>query len=86
MVQSEPARTAPGPDALLDARESAHVVTEALRHLEPAQREVFILVELEELPVTEVAVALRIPVNTAYSRLRLARAQFKHAVAKVEGA
>lgn len=84
-LQNEPTPTAPGPDALLDARESAHVVTVALQHLEPAQREVFILVDIEDLPVTEAAAALGVPLNTAYSRLRLARAHFKAAVAKVEG-
>lgn len=82
---AEPTPGVPGPDAALHAQEAAQVVTRALQHLEPAQREVFILVELEEFPVTEVAKALAIPVNTAYSRLRLARAGFKLAVTKEQG-
>jgi len=31
--------------------------------------------ELDEIPIPEVASALAIPLNTAYSRLRLARAE-----------
>ena len=44
------------------------------------KRVVFALVELEQLPVTEVARMLEINLNTAYSRLRLARQAFEIAV------
>ena len=42
----------------------------------------FVLMELEELSAPEVSEALGVPLNTVYSRLRLARADFERAVAK----
>jgi RNA polymerase sigma-70 factor (ECF subfamily) len=44
-----------------------------LAELSAGQREVFVLYELEELPMAEVAGALECPVQTAYSRLHAAR-------------
>jgi RNA polymerase sigma-70 factor (ECF subfamily) len=43
---------------------------------------VFALVELDEFTVPEVAKILDIPLNTAYSRLRLARQAFEAALAR----
>ena len=36
--------------------------------------------ELDEIPVPEIATTLAIPLNTAYSRLRLARADMAAAI------
>jgi RNA polymerase sigma-70 factor (ECF subfamily) len=55
-------------------RQTLEVARRALEALELGRRAVFILHELDECPMPEVALALGIPVNTAYSRLRLARA------------
>jgi RNA polymerase sigma-70 factor (ECF subfamily) len=60
--------------------EAARVLYEILASLDDDKREVFVLVELEQLPVTEVAVALDAKLNTVYSRLRLARAAFEEGV------
>jgi RNA polymerase sigma-70 factor (ECF subfamily) len=49
----------------------------ALDALDIDRRAVFILHELDGCPIPEVASSLLIPLNTAYSRLRLAREQFK---------
>jgi RNA polymerase sigma-70 factor (ECF subfamily) len=46
----------------------------ALDTLDLDRRAVFVLHELDELSMPEIAAALSIPLNTAYSRLRLARA------------
>lgn len=79
----EPAPPSPqSPLEQLEAREAVALVTRTLQKLTSAKREVFLLVELEQLPVPEVASALDIPVNTAYSRLRLARADFQAALLK----
>ena len=48
--------------------------------LDEDKRIVFALVELEQLSVPEVAKLLDINLNTAYSRLRLARGAFETAV------
>ncbi|HWP06936.1 MAG TPA: sigma-70 family RNA polymerase sigma factor [Polyangiaceae bacterium] len=65
-----------GPSALDDAiqSEALRVAQRALGELELGRRAVFILHELDECTMPEVAEALGIPLNTAYSRLRLARA------------
>ena len=55
-----------------------------LEQLDEPKREVFALVELEEWTVPEVAEALEIPLNTAYSRLRAARLAFEAALARHE--
>lgn len=51
-----------------------------LAELDEPKREVFALVELDELTVPEAADVLEIPLNTAYSRLRAARQAFDAAV------
>jgi RNA polymerase sigma-70 factor (ECF subfamily) len=53
-----------------------------LEQLDPAKREVFMLAELDEMTVPEIADALDIPVNTVYSRLRAARLAFEAALAR----
>lgn len=52
-----------------------------LEELDAPKREVFILAELEEMTAPEIAEALEIPLNTAYSRLRSARQVFADALA-----
>lgn len=43
-------------------------------------RDVFLRSEVDEMPMAQVASDLGIPVNTDYTRLRLARARFAEAV------
>lgn len=58
------------------------LLAELLAELDEPKREVFALVELDELPVPEAAAVLQIPLNTAYSRLRAARQAFELALAR----
>jgi RNA polymerase sigma-70 factor (ECF subfamily) len=46
------------------------------------RREVFILAELEEMSVADIAAAVGANSNTVYSRLRAARADFERAVGR----
>ena len=46
---------------------------QALAALEPGKREVFVLYELESMSMAEIAQALGVPLQTAYSRLHAAR-------------
>ena len=57
-----------------------------LADLDESKREVFVMVEVLEMTVPEVVQALEIPLNTAYSRLRLARKLFEEALARHEAA
>ena len=52
--------------------------------LELERRAVFVMHELEELPMPQIADALDVPLNTAYSRLRLARQDFAAAAARAQ--
>jgi RNA polymerase sigma-70 factor (ECF subfamily) len=70
----------PGPDALLHASAQRKVVQRALDALNTAQREVVVLVDLEERPAAEVAELLGIPIGTVYSRVHLARRAFSDAL------
>lgn len=60
--------------------EASRILHEILRALDDEKREIFVLVELEQLSVADASQALAINLNTAYSRLRLARAEFEQAV------
>jgi RNA polymerase sigma-70 factor (ECF subfamily) len=55
-----------------------------LERIEPKQRTVFILFEIETMTGEEISEALSIPLGTVYSRLRLARAQFRQALSRRE--
>jgi len=55
-----------------------------LDQLEVPKREIFALVDVEDLSVPEAAELLGIPLNTAYSRLRVARQNFEAALARHE--
>jgi RNA polymerase sigma-70 factor (ECF subfamily) len=67
-----------------DARraQAARLCQEILDELDDDKREVFVLIELEQMSAPDVAQVLAIPVNTVYSRLRLARARFEAALAR----
>ena len=71
------------PDA--DRLEAAQLVHAALAEVEESRRAVFVLYELDREPMKEVAATLGIPLNTAYSSLRRARAEFRAAVERLGG-
>ena len=73
------------PFAEMSRAQAAATVMGILEQLDGDKRIVFALVELEQLSVPEVARMLDLNLNTAYSRLRLARQAFEAAVkAKVK--
>ncbi len=55
----------------------------ALQSLDLDRRVVFILHDLEEQPMSEIAAALDVPAKTLYSRLASAREQFTAAVRRL---
>lgn len=64
-------------DDVMVERDRARLVREIVADLPDAQREVFTLYELEEMPGQAIAEMLEIPENTVWSRLRLARQRFE---------
>jgi RNA polymerase sigma-70 factor, ECF subfamily len=71
----EPIDAAPTPHDRLEGKEARELLLKALDTLDLDRRAVFVMHELDEIPMPEIADVLAIPVNTAYSRLRLARAE-----------
>ncbi|MGE0548383.1 MAG: RNA polymerase sigma factor [Kofleriaceae bacterium] len=65
--------------AAMSRAQAAATVTAILDTMDEAKRIVFVLVELEQLSVPEVAKMLDLNLNTTYSRLRLARHAFEQA-------
>lgn len=60
-------------EGIVSHREALARLHAALDAIDPAQREVFVLYEIEELGMTEVAQVVGCPLQTAYSRLHAAR-------------
>lgn len=71
-----------GPHDSLARSEAVATLEKLLRELDDKHREVFVLVQLEQLTAPEIAEALGINLNTVYSRLRTARALFEAALAR----
>jgi RNA polymerase sigma-70 factor (ECF subfamily) len=66
------------------ARQARDIALRILDSMELEQRAVFVMFELEGHSAAEIAEAVSIPLNTAYSRLRLARKHFNDAVAELQ--
>lgn len=81
-IAAEPADPAGGtPLELAEKAEAGRLLVELMSQLGQDQREVFLLVEVEEMSVPEAAEALGLNLNTCYSRLRSARARFERGLA-----
>src|SRR5262245_60611662 len=63
----------------LELSRALHTLDQVLNGLPDKQREVYVLYELEELTMPEVAAAIGCPVQTAYSRLHAARREVRAA-------
>lgn len=74
----------PSPLDLAERSAELALLERILAQLDEPRREVFIMVEVLEMSVPEVSQALAIPLNTAYSRLRLARKAFEEALDRDE--
>lgn len=77
----EGASPRPGPGEELARAELAGLVHAALERLPAGQREVLVLVVMEERTTAEVALLLDLPEGTVKSRLRLARERFRRVAA-----
>ncbi len=66
----------PGPFDLTAQEQARRLLHEFLASLDDHRRAVFVLTELEQLSAPEIAQALAANLNTVYSWLRLARADF----------
>jgi RNA polymerase sigma-70 factor (ECF subfamily) len=72
----------PSPIEHAQEKEAAAFVERFMAALDEEKRALFLLALLEEMAMPEVAAALEIPLNTAYTRLRRLRSDFQQALAK----
>ena len=77
--------SAPRADEVMLTHERQRLVVRALDELELERRAVFVMHDIDGHVMPDIAAALGVPLNTAYSRLRLARADFAAAVRRVQG-
>ena len=76
---------APRQDESLAGNQERTLLMKALDLIDFDRRVVLVMHDLDEVSMPEIAAALDIPLNTAYSRLRLARADVLTAVRRLSG-
>jgi RNA polymerase sigma-70 factor (ECF subfamily) len=74
----------PSPEASLDLNRSRRLLDAVLDQLPTPLRAIFVLYELEELTMAEIAALLDLPPGTVASRLRRARARFDKKIRAIE--
>ncbi len=79
----EHADRTPGADEQLATEQARRLLLDALDTLDMDRRAVVVMHDLDGCPVPEVAGVLGIPLNTAYSRLRLGREQLAAAAQRL---
>ena len=70
------------PGEALEQAEALRLLHSVLNDLDDRRREVFVMSELEQLPMVDIAALLGINVNAAYARVRVARQAFERALAR----
>lgn len=80
---SEPISLVPTAEAAVAREQERATLDEILARIPEERRTIFILFELEELTLTEIAEMLGLPVGTVSSRLRRARQEFQADVARL---
>jgi RNA polymerase sigma-70 factor (ECF subfamily) len=78
-IEEAPERTSSGETAVrnIALTQARTRLDQALEQLDEEKRATFVLFELEEAPMSEVAEATGVPVQTAYARLYAARRQLE---------
>jgi RNA polymerase sigma-70 factor (ECF subfamily) len=71
-------------DERLHTARASRMVLSVLQSMPPNDGAVLVLHEIDELPMQEVAALLRVPVFTAYTRLRRARLRFAQRAARLQ--
>jgi RNA polymerase sigma-70 factor (ECF subfamily) len=70
-------------DERVAALEERDLLLQALHSIDLDRRAVLVMHDVDDVPVPQIAHTLDIPLNTAYSRLRLAREQLASAVTRL---
>ena len=80
----EPIDEGPGPDELVDRKRSRVILDEILDAMPDEVRAVFVLYELDQLSMAEIAGILGVPPGTVASRIRIAREQLEAVAARFQ--
>jgi RNA polymerase sigma-70 factor (ECF subfamily) len=84
-LENDSPSEARGPAEELDAKAAARVLDQLLAQMPEAQREVFILHEIEQMTGREIAESVGANENTVHTRLRAARRIFEEGLARLRG-
>jgi RNA polymerase sigma-70 factor (ECF subfamily) len=82
----EPADSKPSPESASERAQRRQRLLTAFEKLDPDRLSILLLHDVDEVPVPEIARGMGIPLNTAYSRLRLARRDLAEALGHEKGA
>jgi RNA polymerase sigma-70 factor (ECF subfamily) len=82
-AQGEAAAETVPADERIASLEQRDLVLRALNTIDLDRRAVVVMHDIDDMPVPQIAEMLDIPLNTAYSRLRLAREQLAAAVTRL---
>jgi RNA polymerase sigma-70 factor, ECF subfamily len=74
---------APGPEEYADRKRARALLDQVLDEMPFEMRSVFVLFELEELTVPQIALTLTLPIGTVSSRLRRARGLFRESAERI---
>jgi RNA polymerase sigma-70 factor, ECF subfamily len=83
-VEEQDEQSAPGPERLTQLTQARELLQALLAEMALELRAPFVLFELEELTVPQIAELLAIPPGTVSSRLRAARAEFQAGVRRLQ--
>jgi RNA polymerase sigma-70 factor (ECF subfamily) len=81
--EPEPEHSEPGPERLAELARARRELDQILDGMKLEQRAVFVLYELEELSVPEIAHLIDVPLGTVSSRLRSAREEFESSLRRL---
>lgn len=76
--------TTPGPSEDIERSEAVRLLHTLLDEMDDERREIFVMAELEQMTMPDIASTLGLNVNTAYARLRAARQAFEEGVARAK--
>jgi RNA polymerase sigma-70 factor (ECF subfamily) len=83
LAAPEVADARPSADVQMQANDAQALVIAALAAVDDSRRALLVMVDIDDMAVTDAAEVMSIPLNTAYSRLRLARKEFSAAVLRL---
>jgi RNA polymerase sigma-70 factor (ECF subfamily) len=83
-VEERDEPSAPGPERLTELSRARQLLQAVLDDMTLELKAPFVLFELEELSVPQIAELLRLPIGTVSSRLRSARLEFQAAVRRLQ--